>query len=50
MARMFAKTTPRHAFSPGALTYGRHRSKVRHLERRRARASEKRSWRQTTRA
>ncbi|WP_435058441.1 hypothetical protein [Streptomyces sp. bgisy060] len=60
MARMLAKTTPRHAgpacryagrgctcfhFAPGALTNPRQRTKFRRLERRRARAAEKRAWR-----
>ncbi|MFJ2278917.1 hypothetical protein ACIOEZ_32740 [Streptomyces sp. NPDC087866] len=58
MARMLARTTPRHAgrecryagrrgctcfhYVPGALTNPRQRAKFRALERRRARAAEKR--------
>ncbi|MFJ4965957.1 hypothetical protein ACIP6P_26530 [Streptomyces sp. NPDC088729] len=60
MARMLARTTPRHAgracryagrrgctcfhYVPGALTNPRQRAKFRALERRRARAAEKRAW------
>ncbi|MEU3704783.1 hypothetical protein AB0E82_21145 [Streptomyces anulatus] len=59
MARMLARTTPRHAgqecryagrgctcyyYVPGALTSPRQRAKFRTLERRRARAAEKRAW------
>ncbi|MEV1042943.1 hypothetical protein AB0J01_41245 [Streptomyces sp. NPDC050204] len=59
MARMLAKSTPRHTgqvcryasrgcncfhFVPGALTNPRQRAKFRRLERRRARAAEKRVW------
>ncbi|MFJ1837927.1 hypothetical protein ACIOJ9_29160 [Streptomyces sp. NPDC088175] len=59
MARMLARTTPRHAgqecryagrgctcfhYVPGALTNPRRRAKFRALERRRARAAEKRAW------
>ncbi|MFJ2752725.1 hypothetical protein [Streptomyces sp. NPDC087297] len=60
MARMLARTTPRHAghacrfagrgctcyfFSPSALTNSRRRGKVRTRERRLARAAEQRAWR-----
>ncbi|MEJ8654667.1 hypothetical protein WKI65_43215 [Streptomyces sp. MS1.AVA.3] len=59
MTRMLARTAPRHAgracryarrgctcfhFTPGALTNPRQRAKFRALERRRARATEKRAW------
>lgn len=59
MARMLAKTTPRHAgrvcrfarrgctcffFVPGALTNPRQRAAYRAWERGRARAAEKRTW------
>ncbi|MCF1592463.1 MULTISPECIES: hypothetical protein [Streptomyces] len=60
MARMLAKSTPRHAghacryagrgctcyyYEPGALTNPRQRAKFRGWERRRARAAENRAWR-----
>ncbi|MEU3399385.1 hypothetical protein AB0H40_22275 [Streptomyces filamentosus] len=65
MARMLAKTTPRHAghacryagrgctcyyYAPGSLANPRRRPRHRTAERRRARAAEKRAWRDPIRS